>query len=335
MQNEQVEVSSDKNGYDIYLDEARKLVDQEITSLLPKLTDLGLCERIRYVLQTRGKRLRPILVMLSAQSVGGRRWPVKKLAMAIELLHAATLIHDDVLDQDVLRRNAPTVNAKWGVRDALLVGDALASLSINLTADYGKDIVKIMSHTCLLLSDGEFMDVENAHKRLSERDYMETIKRKSASLFKAATQCGAVAAGASREVIDAVAEFGENFGLAYQIKDDLSDATALGNSIPQDINEFRTTLPIIHFSESVEPKVREAFFDAVAAIKSKGFGEKAILLNRLRSSLEKVGSLCYCGKRINQYIDIAIASLKPVKENVYKTYLVQMANSLMLEQQRK
>jgi octaprenyl-diphosphate synthase len=328
MANEQVEIVSDKDGYGSYLEEARRLVDDEITGLLPQLNYLGLGERIAYVLQTRGKRLRPVLVMLSAQSVGGQIEPVKKLALAIELLHAATLIHDDVLDQDTFRRNAPTINAKWGVRDAVLVGDVLASLSIILSADYGKDITKIMSQTCLLLSDGEYMDVENAHKSLRESDYLETIKRKSASLFKAATQCGAIAAGASRDEVDALAEFGENFGLAYQIKDDLSDVTALENAIPQDINEFRATLPIIHFCESAMPNVRQLFFETVAAIKSQSPAEKTALVNRLHRDLESAGSLSYCADRINHYVDKAVASLKPLEESVYKTHIIQMADSL-------
>jgi geranylgeranyl pyrophosphate synthase len=331
MPHEQTEVIFDKDGYKAYLEKARRLADQEITGLLPTLTNLELCERIQYILQTRGKRLRPIMVMLSAQSVGGRIEPVRKLALAIELLHAATLIHDDILDQDIFRRNAPTVNAKWGVRDAILVGDALASLSITLTADYGSDVTKIMSETCLLLSDGEYMDVEYAKKeRLSESDYLKTIKRKSASLFKAATQCGAIAANAETSEIDALAEFGENFGFAYQVKDDLSDATALENAIPQDINEFRATLPIIHFCENVEPDVRAAFLEAVETAKSKGSAEKAVLLGNLQRRLEDAGSLRYCADRINRYVDNAIASLKPMRESVYKTYLVRMAESLRL-----
>jgi octaprenyl-diphosphate synthase len=331
MPNKQVEVVYNKSGYGTYLEEARRLVDHEISSLLPKIADLELCERIRYVLQTRGKRLRPVLVMLSAQSVGGYIETVKKLALSIELLHAATLIHDDILDQDLFRRNAPTVNAKWGVRDAVLVGDALASLSINLTADYGKDIIKIMSQTCLLLSDGEYMDVENAHKRPRENDYLETIKRKSASLFKAATQCGAIAAGASRNEIDALAAFGEYFGLAYQIKDDLSDVTALENALPQDINEFRATLPIIHFCEFMEPDAREAFFKAIVSVKAKSHAEKETFLDRLHKTLESTGAIRYCTVKVNRYIDNAIASLEPVKESVYKAHLVQMIDSLRLK----
>jgi geranylgeranyl pyrophosphate synthase len=330
MANEQIEIISDKDGYGNYLEEARSLVDDEITSVLPQLDNLELGERIAYVLQTRGKRLRPVLVMLSAQSVGGQIEPVKKLALAIELLHTATLIHDDILDQDTFRRNAPTINAKWGVRDAVLVGDALASLSITLSTDYGKDIIKIMSQTCLLLSDGEYMDVENAHRNLRERDYLETIKRKSASLFKAATQCGALAAGASCDEVCALTEFGENFGLAYQIKDDLLDVTTIENAIPQDINEFRATLPIIHFCESVVPKVRYLFFETVAAVKSQSPVEKTALINKLHRDLESSGSLSYCANRINHYVDKAVASLKPLEESVYKSYIIQMTDSLRL-----
>jgi octaprenyl-diphosphate synthase len=94
-----------------------------------------------------------------------------------------TLIHDDILDQDIFRRKTATLNAKWGIRDAILVGDALASLALSLTAEYGKEITKIISQTCLLLSDGEYLDIENSKIMPSESNYLLTIKRKSASLF--------------------------------------------------------------------------------------------------------------------------------------------------------
>jgi octaprenyl-diphosphate synthase len=328
MQRGQVEIIAVKNGYNLYLEEAKRLVDQEISTLTPQIADLELGERINYVLQTHGKRLRPVLVLLSAQSVGSKIEPIRKLALSIELLHTATLIHDDILDQDIFRRNAPSVNAKWGVRDAVLVGDALASLSLNLSAEYGEEIVQILSRTCLLLSDGEYMDVENTHKKLKESDYLKTIERKSASLFKAATQCGAIATHAKQTEIDALSEFGENFGLAYQIRDDLSDVTALENYIPQDINEFRATLPIIYFCEVVEPKTREDFFEAINDVKSERYAEKKRTLSLLHRRLEETGSLSYCTNRIDQYLGRAVASLKPVRESIYKEYLIQMVDSL-------
>ena len=328
MLNERFKIVYDEEGYIAYLEEANKLVDQEISSLMPQIADLGLYEKVGYVLQIRGKRLRPTLVMLSAQSLGERIEHVKKLALAIEVLHTATLIHDDILDKDLFRRNMPTVNSKWGIRDAVLVGDLLASLSLNLSAVYGKDVIEIMSRTCMLLSDGEYIDVENAKKRMLEIDYMETIKRKSASLFETATQCGAIAANGKCEEIDALAEFGENFGLAYQIKDDLSDVTSLENGIPQDINEFRATLPIIHFCEVADSNVRRAFFEAVGTVKSQSSAEKAKFLDRLHRDLEMTRSLSYCADRINHYVDNAINSLAHLRKSRYKSYLTQMADSL-------
>ena len=222
--------------YQTYLEGTRKEMDTEISSLFRKVANLRLNEKIVYVLQTQGKLLRPTLVLLSGQSVGADKEPLKKLALAIELLHEATLVHDDILDDDSFRRNAIAVHAKWGVKDAILVGDALASLSLNLAAEYGKEISKVVSQACLLLCDGECIDALMASAELSEGDYFEKIMKKSASLFRAATLCGAIAGGGSSLENDSLAEFGENFGIAYQIRDDLSDIISLKgrcNSQPQ------------------------------------------------------------------------------------------------------
>lgn len=320
-----------EEGYHTYTEDAKRVVDVELSKIMPLVADLGLREKIEYVLRTRGKRLRPILVLLSAQSVGGGIETVRRLALAIEMLHVATLIHDDILDQDIFRRNELTVNTKWGVRDAVLVGDALASLSLYLSADYESEIVKIISRTCLLLSDGEYLDVEEAMDTRKESDYLETIRRKSASLFKASTQCAAIAANASRDETDALTEFGENYGMAYQIKDDLSDIIPLEDALPQDINEFRANLPIIHLCESAKPEVRDELFQAIVTTKAQNPHEKETALNMLREGLESTGSLRYCTDKINQYITNAITSLEPLKESIYKDYLVGMAGSLRLK----
>ena len=331
MSGKQIKVVYSEEGYHTYTEDAKRVVDVELSKIMPLVADLGLREKIEYVLRTRGKRLRPILVLLSAQSVGGGIETVRRLALAIEMLHVATLIHDDILDQDIFRRNELTVNTKWGVRDAVLVGDALASLSLYLSADYESEIVKIISRTCLLLSDGEYLDVEEAMDTRKESDYLETIRRKSASLFKASTQCAAIAANASRDETDALTEFGENYGMAYQIKDDLSDIIPLEDALPQDINEFRANLPIIHLCESAKPEVRDELFQAIVTTKTQNPHEKETALNMLREGLESTGSLRYCTDKINQYITNAITSLEPLKESIYKDYLVGMAGSLRLK----
>ncbi len=319
------------NDYQDYLYDVRKTIDSEISSLMAETADLALGKKICYALRTHGKRLRPALVMLSAQVVGGTIKPVKKLALSIELLHAATLIHDDILDNDLFRRNERTANSKWGVRDAVLIGDVLASLSCSLLAHYRREIIKTISQTCVLLSDGEYLDVENAHREPSERDYFETIKKKSASLFRVAAQCGAIASNGSRLEIGALAEFGENFGLAYQIKDDLLDLTYIGNVIPQDINEFRATLAIVHLCESMKPNDRESFLKTMVSTKAQKPSEQRAFLGQLYKNLEKTGSLRYCADRIDRCVDDAIVNLKPLKKNAYRNFLVQMVHSLRVK----
>jgi octaprenyl-diphosphate synthase len=333
MSSVKTEIATDTAGYDAYLEEARKAIALELSNVVQKIPDLQLGEKIQYVLQTQGKRLRPVLVMLSAQSLGGKPESVKQLALAIELLHSATLLHDDILDQDTFRRNALTANAKWGVRDAVLVGDALASISLHLAADYDSEIVKILSRTCLWLSDGEYMDIENGAEPKSESDYIGMIRKKSACLFQAATECGAIAAKGSRDEIHLLGTFGENFGLAYQIKDDLSDMFPFEGALPQDINEFRATLPIIHLCASSPPRVRDRMLKAIASVKIQSPQQRATNLRKLCEGLENTGSWQYCVDKIHAYVETAIESLEPLTGSVYKTYLVRMAGGLRIKHQ--
>lgn len=328
MSGKHVKTAYSKECYLTYIGEARKAIEIEISQIVPMIADLGLCEKIKYVLRTHGKRLRPIMVILSAQSVGAQVETVKKLALAVELLHVATLIHDDILDQDSFRRNQLTANIKWGIRDAVLIGDALASLSLYLSADYDSEITKILSQTCVTLSDGEYLDVKETMNTRKERNYIETIRRKSASLFEASTKCGAIVAKANREECDALSAFGENFGLAYQIKDDLLDTCPLGYTLRQDIKMLRATLPLIHLRESASPETKKGLFQAIASISTQNPSQKENTINLLYEHLESAGSLRYCEDKINQYANNAITSLEPLRESLFKSYLVETANSL-------
>ena len=333
MTSKQTNTAYFEEDYLTYIENARRIIDHDISQIMSMVTDFGLCEKIKYVLRTQGKRLRPIMVLLSAQSVGGQVETVRKLALAIEMLHMASLIHDDILDQDIVRRNELTVNTKWGIRDAVLIGDALASLSFYLSADYENEIMKIISQTSVKLSDGEYLDVKESIDKRKERDYIETIRKKSASLFKTSTQCGAIAAEAKRNEIDALSEFGENFGLAYQIMDDLLDIAPIKDDLPQDIKMLRATLPIIHLFESAKPELKEKLFQAITAINTQNSNEKENTINMLRENLKSTGSLRYCADKIDQYVTNAIASLEPLKESPFKGYLIKMANSLKLKYQ--
>jgi geranylgeranyl diphosphate synthase type I len=305
----------DERKYRAYLRKVKEGMSSEISSILSETESLRLNEKITYALQTQGKLLRPTLVMLSGQSVGGNWDQLKKLALTIELLHNATLVHDDILDNDTYRRDALAICSKYGVRTAILVGDALASLSLNLSAEYNKEISKIVSQTCLSLCDGEYMDAAEITSEPSEQRYFEKIRKKTASLFKAATQCGAIAGGGTPSEIAALAEFGENYGIAYQISDDLSDIASLKEGLIPGQNDF-LTLPFIHL------------------YKSTGKGEKYfqdLSPEELYGHLTKFNCLRYCLDKIKKYLNNAVANLEPLRGNVCKSYLLKMVDNLLQE----
>jgi geranylgeranyl pyrophosphate synthase len=324
---------SGKKSFDLYIKSTKQLIESALSDLLSKNDDLKLHKRIEYACHSKGKRLRPLMVIMGAQSVGGNPEDVMQLALAIELLHTATLVHDDILDQDEFRRNLPTIHEKWSVNDAILVGDALISLAVNLTADYGREIMKLTSETGLELCEGEYIDVSYSSIESSEKENLERIEKKSASLFRTATKCGALAAGGSSSEIKCLANYGENFGMAYQLVDDLSDMTSLSEGIPKDFRRRRMSLPLIHLRNAVNPDERERLIiDLEILAQNKKPDEK--VFNRILRNLESKGSLQYCRMKIDEYINRSIKDLQPLKETVFKIYLKHLAEFLRTNSKR-
>jgi geranylgeranyl pyrophosphate synthase len=308
------ELAFDPLRYQAYLKEARMDIATETSKLISRLNGFRLREKIVYALQTRGKLLRPTLVLLSGQSVGGKRELLKKLALSVELLHNATLVHDDILDNDHFRREALAVHSKWGVRSAILVGDALASLSLNLSVEYGKEISGLVSQACLSLCDGEYMDAMEVTNKVTENYYFEKIDKKSAALFKVAAKCGAIAGGGTASEIESLTKFGENFGIAYQISDDLSDIASMKDGVIPGQNDFQT-LPFIHLNKSTVKKEN---------------GLKALSPEKIYELLVGSNSLRYCSNKIKEYLNKAVANLDNLRDTAYKFYLVEMAEKIEL-----
>jgi len=306
------EFAFDALKYQAYLKEARTEIASETSKLISKINSLRLGEKIAYALQTRGKLLRPTLVLLSGQSVGGKKELLKKLALAIELLHNATLVHDDILDNDPCRRDALAVHSKWGVRSAILVGDALASLSLNLSAEYDKEISELVSQACLSLCDGEYMDAVGVTNKVTEQYYFEKINKKSATLFKVAAQCGAIAGGGTASEIESLTKFGENYGMAYQISDDLSDIASMKDGVIPGQNDLQI-LPFIHLYELIGKK--ENSFEVLSP-------------EKLYELLVSSNSLRYCSNKIREYLNKAVANLDNLRDTVYKFYLAEMAEKI-------
>jgi octaprenyl-diphosphate synthase len=323
------EISTIGSGnFQSYCKGAKRLMDAELRSFLPVIAELKLRKQIEYALQTQGKRLRPTLVLLSGECVGGNRKQLKKIALAIELLHLATLVHDDILDEDFFRRNAISVYAKWGIKDAILVGDALASLSLSLCKGHKREILDVMIDTCMQLSDGEYGDIELDRTALSEEDYLNKVEKKCASLFEAAGECGVLAADGLPIEIEALKGFGLNFGIAYQIRDDILDVEAAGNDLQPDVNKFRVTLPIIHAYECANLE-KQAFLERLLLAKTQE--SLSTLLNETQIYFDN-GSISYCAGRVDDYVDRAVASLATLKESRFKRYLVEMAELLRVKQ---
>lgn len=321
-------VPPDEKTFQSYAKNTKQLVELELSNLVSRIADLKLREKIEYALLSPGKRLRPLMTILSAQSVGGNRADVISLALAFELLHTSTLVHDDILDQDKYRRDAPSVHEKWSVNDAILVGDAIISLAINLAADYGREIIKIASEAGLALCDGEYMDVSTTSIKIAEKEYLEKIGKKSASLFEASTWCGAIAGGGSDLEVKSLANFGEHFGMAYQLSDDLSDTTSLRYGIPKDLRKRRISLPLIHTYKSSSLVERQMLLNDLQILAKKDSGGKKEVLNRILQNLETKGSLGYCMMKMNEYIDQSIADIQPLRGSNFKVHLTQMAESL-------
>ncbi len=309
-----------------YFSKTKKQVDSELARLISDLSDLSLHPQIEYAVKSDGKRLRPILVLLSAQAVGRNRDNFMSLALAFELMHTATLIHDDIIDQDGIRRGRTALHKKWSINEAILAGDALIALSINLASKYGEKIINIVSKCGLELCDGEHTDANYVLKTATEESFLKMIKKKTASLFRDAALCGALAGGATTSEALSFSKFGENLGIAYQLRDDLLDIVSSKMSI-QDLKARRISLPLIRLYEKSDFKTRKQLERDLCAEEQ----------HRKDAAIEKVGrmflqtdSIAYCKEKIAEYKQKSFDSLKPLKENDYKSYLLQMADFLLM-----
>lgn len=214
-------------------------------------------------LRTKGKQIRPILVILSAKLLGEVNENVIRAAAAVELLHNASLIHDDVVDETKIRRNTPTINGIWDNHIAVLVGDFFVSSSLQLAMMTGDiRIINAIARLGKLLSIGELDQIYCARfHNLTEPAYMQTIERKTASLFMACVEMGGYAVGASDADIAAISEFARLLGLCFQIKDDIFDYYEdknIGKPTGNDLREGKITLPLLHVLETDTSAMRPA-----------------------------------------------------------------------------
>lgn len=238
-------------------------VDQLIVNELS--SKVGLIKTIaQHIVKSGGKRLRPLIVLLSAKALGYKRDTEHyELAAIVEFIHTATLLHDDVVDKSKLRRGQQTANDIWGNEASVLVGDFLYSRAFQILARRDNiPVMKILANTTNQLSEGEVMQLINQRNPdITESDYREIIRRKTAQLFSAAAEIGAIISTDNAAMHKTMAEFGLHLGISFQMMDDLLDYTAntekLGKNIGNDLSEGKATLPLIYAMNHAKPEQAE------------------------------------------------------------------------------
>lgn len=280
-----------------------------------------------HILFSGGKRLRPLLMILSARICGYGKDYDKVLSCVFEYLHAASLLHDDLVDGADLRRGKSVAHTQWGNSTAVLVGDFLLARALSIAAETGSPkIIKIIAGITEDMSQGEIHQLQKkGDLNLSENEYMEVIRRKTAVLIQGACRVGAVIAGASEEKEAALSSFGFNLGIAFQMADDLldylSETQVLGKTVGADLREGKLTLPVIYSLQRAEPEDRK-FLEKM--IKGKSFSVQEF--EKLIDILKKYEGLQYTQKLAGESITKAKQSLMSFESSDTRKTLLTIAD---------
>ncbi|MGB5766661.1 MAG: octaprenyl diphosphate synthase [Arenicellales bacterium] len=278
-----------------------------------------------YIINSGGKRLRPMIVLLSALASGYQGDKHVLLAAVIEFIHTATLLHDDVVDSSDMRRGKATANELWGNEASVLVGDFLYSRSFEMMVEAGNmRVMDILSHTTNNIAEGEVMQLLNINEPdISEQSYDEVIRAKTAILFEAAARIGAVISEKDIDIEQALASYGQHLGVAFQLVDDLLDysssSEALGKNVGDDLAEGKPTLPLIHAMQHANESDRELLGEA---IRSGGLDK----INEVIAIIESTGSLAYTSQRASEEAELAKQALSNVPDSIYKDAMMTLAD---------
>lgn len=278
-----------------------------------------------YIVKRKGKQMRPMFVFLTAGVCGGINDSTHRGAALIELLHTATLVHDDVVDDANYRRGFFSVNALWKNKIAVLVGDYLLSRGLLLSVDNGDfHLLKIVSNAVKEMSEGELLQIAKARKLdITEEVYYTIIRQKTASLIASCCAVGASSTASTPEVIDQMRAFGEKIGMAFQIKDDLFDygADEIGKPVGIDIKEKKMTLPLIYALQKTNWLEKKRI---IYLIRNRSEEKKAV--SEVIEFVKKSGGLAYAETVMNKYYQEALEILNSFADSAYKTSLVSLVS---------
>jgi len=270
---------------------------------------------VNYIFRRKGKQMRPLLVFLAAKLNGEIAEPTYVAATFIELLHTASLVHDDVVDDAEERRGALSINALWNSKIAVLVGDYMLSRGLLISIEKNRfDMLEIVSEAVKSMSEGELLQIQKARKlNIKEEDYFKIIRSKTAALLAACTACGARSVTSDPHRIRSMKELGENIGIAFQIRDDLLDYEVKGltGKVPgNDLKEKKITLPLIHVLEKAPLREKKRILSIVGNGKKSGSD-----ISEVVKFVTDGGGLKYAGIRMNEFRDKALSILDTYPES--------------------
>jgi octaprenyl-diphosphate synthase len=300
--------------------EVDAVIRQQLQSEVPLVNQIA-----DYIISAGGKRIRPVLVLLMANAWGINGSHHHQLAAVIEFIHTATLLHDDVVDESSLRRGRETANALFGNAASVLVGDFVYSRAFQMMV--GIDdmrVMRILADATNVIAEGEVLQLLNMHDPdVTEERYLQVIRSKTAKLFEAAAQIGALIAGASDADIAAAAQYGRSIGTAFQLVDDVLDysgnAAAIGKNVGDDLREGKPTLPLIYLIENGTPAQRDLVRSCIETGDEQHFDEILTLITRS-------GALDYTKSRAKAASAVARQSLAGVPDSQFRNSLLDLCS---------
>lgn len=304
---------------------AKEMVEFEVKFKESMKSTVPLLDKITYyIVKRKGKQVRPMFVFLSAGLCGGITESTYRAASMIELLHTATLVHDDVVDDANQRRGFFSVNALWKNKIAVLVGDYLLSRGLLLSVDFSEfKLLQIVSNSVREMSEGELLQIEKARRLdIDESIYFDIIRKKTATLIASCCASGASSAGSTEEIINAMKQIGEDIGIAFQIKDDLFDYagnSSIGKPTGIDIKERKMTLPLIYTLSKSDKEQKRTIINI---IKNNNTEPKKVqqVIDMVRAG----EGIKYATEKMQFYRDKALKALEVFPESIYKTSFIDL-----------
>lgn len=308
----------------VLMDEVESRFHKELQSQTNSLSEL-----ISHISKFKGKRLRPALVLLSGKCVGDVAPQHIDIAVVVEMVHTATLVHDDVIDEASMRRHVESVNSKWGREISILFGDYLFSRGFTILSALDSQVATLLlSQTVNIMSEGELIQLQRRYDiGLSENDYFDIIERKTASLCAASCRLGAVFAGANRKVADMLFNYGLKIGIAFQIVDDCLDVMGteeeIGKSLNTDIQMGKLTLPLIRLVNKLPSHKLETTRDLIFQHNAKE------TKNAILELLTEHDAVDYAFNTAKNIVKQAQEEIAPLPDSKYKTALMELADYIV------